>query len=120
MYPGTLRRPLSGVARGNWYRLQNQALFALSTLPGEERGSRGRLEHLTDTLVRLGRAFEVLVGSNLLPDLLSLQFGQRMARLGVHSVCCLPAPEILASGKSLRAPRWSWGRVVDRTCSRPV
>jgi len=39
---------------------------------GQESGSGRVLEHLADALVGLGRALEVLVGANLLADLLTL------------------------------------------------
>lgn len=39
---------------------------------GQKCGAGSVLEHLTDTLVGLGRALEVLVGTDLLADLLSL------------------------------------------------
>lgn len=54
--------------------LQDQALLvaALAAAAREESGARGVLENLTDTLVGPGRALEVLVGTNLLADLLTL------------------------------------------------
>lgn len=52
--------------------LQNQALLALSTLASEQSSTGGRLEHLTHAVVGLGRALEVLVGTNLLADFLTL------------------------------------------------
>ena len=39
---------------------------------GEECGAGSVLKHLADTLVGLGRALEVLVGTDLLADLLTL------------------------------------------------
>lgn len=54
-------------------RLQNQALLAaLSTLSGQESGAGCGFEDFTDTLVGLCGAFEILVGTNLLSDLLTL------------------------------------------------
>jgi hypothetical protein len=54
--------------------LQDKALgvVLLASLAGQESRSGRVLEHLTDALVGLGRALEVLVGANLLADLLAL------------------------------------------------
>lgn len=55
--------------------LQDRALALLAglALADLEEGSAGSgLEDLTDTLVGTGRALEVLVGTNLLADLLTL------------------------------------------------
>lgn len=55
--------------------LQDRALALLArlALADLEEGSAGSgLEDLTDTLVGAGRALEVLVGTNLLADLLTL------------------------------------------------
>ena len=55
--------------------LQDEALVLLATaLLRKERGAGGVLEYLTDTLVSLCRTLEVLVGADLLADLLSLLF----------------------------------------------
>jgi hypothetical protein len=48
-------------------------LLAVSGAAGEQSGAGGVLEDLADTLVCLGRAFEVLVAANLLADLLALE-----------------------------------------------
>lgn len=54
--------------------LENHALVLLAAAPaaGKQSSAGSVLEHLADTLVRLGRALEVLVGANLLADLLTL------------------------------------------------
>lgn len=57
--------------------LQNQALLALSTLAGEQSSTGGGLEHLTHAVVGLGRAFEVLVSTDLLANFLALVVCQR-------------------------------------------
>lgn len=63
--------PLRGASRRP---LQNKTLLvALAALAAGQQGSpSGVLKHLTDTLVGLGRALEVLVGRDLLTDLLTL------------------------------------------------
>ena len=53
-------------------RLQNQALLALAALAGQKSSTRGRLEHLAHTVIGLGRAFEIFVGTDLLADFLAL------------------------------------------------
>ena len=52
--------------------LKNQAFLTLSAFAGQESSTSSRLKHFTDTLVCLGRAFEVLVGTDLLADFLTL------------------------------------------------
>lgn len=53
-------------------RLQDLApLLRLAAL-GDEGGAGGVLKDLTDAVVGLGGAFEVLVGANLLADILGL------------------------------------------------
>jgi hypothetical protein len=55
--------------------LQDQALLLLAaTFPGEQGGARGVLEHLSDALVCLGGALEVLGCADLLADILGLAF----------------------------------------------
>jgi hypothetical protein len=62
-------------------RLQDQALCtALLLLSGEESGPGGVFEYFSDTLVGLGRALEVLLGTNLLAHILGLG--------GVSQVMC--------------------------------
>jgi len=56
-------------------RLQDQALLRLLLFPGEQGSSCGVLENLSDTLVRLCGALEVLLGSDLLADILGLFWG---------------------------------------------
>ena len=53
--------------------LQDCALGLLLLFPGEQRSSCGMLEYLPDTLVGLRRALEVLLGTNLLADILGLE-----------------------------------------------
>lgn len=52
--------------------LQNHALLLL-LLPGEEGGTGSVLEHLAHAFVGLGRTLEVLLGTDLLTNVLSLQ-----------------------------------------------
>ena len=66
-----------------WCTLQNQALLlaTLLTTAGsslEQSRTGSGLEDLTDTLVGAGRALKVLVGTDLLADLLTL-FGNVLA-----------------------------------------
>jgi hypothetical protein len=51
--------------------LQDHALLLL-LLPGEQSGARGVLKHLPDAFVGLGGALKVLLGANLLANILSL------------------------------------------------
>lgn len=51
--------------------LQDRALLLL-LLPREQRGARGVLKHFPDAFVRLGRALEVLLSTNLLTDVFGL------------------------------------------------
>lgn len=54
-------------------RLQDAALLVLGAATAREQSSAGGvLEDLVDALVGLGGALEVLVGTNLLADLLTL------------------------------------------------
>ena len=52
--------------------LQDQALLAASALSGQESSTGSGFEDFTDSLVGLGRAFQVFVGTNLLANLLTL------------------------------------------------
>ena len=52
--------------------LQDQALGLLLLFPGEQGSSCGVFEYFADTLVRLCRALEILLGANLLTDILGL------------------------------------------------
>ena len=52
--------------------LQDSALLLALVGLGQERSPGGSLEDLTDTLVGARRAFEVLVGTDLLANLLTL------------------------------------------------
>lgn len=47
-------------------------MLLATALLGKERGASSVLKHLTDTLVGLCRTLEVLVGADLLADLLTL------------------------------------------------
>lgn len=58
--------------RNQLLALQDQAFLALSALASQQGRAGGGLEHFTHTLAGLGRAFEVLVGTNLFADLLTL------------------------------------------------
>lgn len=58
--------------------LENEALLLLP-LPGGERGTSGVLKDLPDTFVGLGRALDVLLGSDLILDLSRLH--RPLARL---------------------------------------
>jgi hypothetical protein len=66
-----LRRPQYIHTRSR-QRLQDQALLRLLLFPGEQGSSCGVLENLSDTLVRLCGALEVLLGADLLADILGL------------------------------------------------
>ena len=52
--------------------LQDCALGLFLLFPGEQGSSCGVLEYLPDTLVGLCRALKVLLSTNLLADVLSL------------------------------------------------
>ena len=118
--------------------------MAAGSLATRQQGSPSSvLEDLPDTLVGLGRALEVLVGTNLLANLLTLfshigisilssQAQGRTAHgstLFAYRVDCagrslgatwgLPLQERRASGWSCEAPRSSSGRSADPSCSRP-
>lgn len=77
--------------------LQDAALLVLGAATARKQGSTsGVLENLVDTLVGFGRAFEVLVSTNLLADLLTL-FGADglLARLSQLVCDLLVVTEIL-------------------------
>ena len=52
--------------------LHDQALLALAALAGQKSSTSGRLEDLTHAVVGLGRAFEILVCTDLLANFLTL------------------------------------------------
>lgn len=52
--------------------LQDQALLGLLLFPGQQSSPGGVLEYFSDALVRLGRALEVLLSTNLLAHILGL------------------------------------------------
>lgn len=65
------------------------ALVLATVAAAREKGSAGGvLEHLADALVGLGRALEVLVGTDLLADLLTL-LHQRSANVPTHDAAAL-------------------------------
>lgn len=67
------REPRGYVGSISGNPLQDQALVLLvAPIPLQQGGTRGVLKHLPDALVGLGRALEVLVGTDLLADLLTL------------------------------------------------
>lgn len=76
--PSLDHRIFSLESHHRWCSLQNEALLlAAATLTTvgaglEQSRAGGGLEDLTDTLVGTGRALEVLVGTDLLADLLTL------------------------------------------------
>jgi hypothetical protein len=59
------------LSRSRVQDLQDQALVLLLLLR-QEGSSGGRFEDFADTLIGLGRAFEVFVGTNLLAHFLTL------------------------------------------------
>lgn len=72
---GCGRRGRKGLGSSPIGYLEHQALVLLAAAPaaGEQSSARGVLENLADTLVRLGGALEVLVGTDLLADFLTLR-----------------------------------------------
>ena len=79
--------------------LQDEALVLLATaLLRQKRGAGSVLKHLADTLVGLCRTLKVLVGTDLLADLLTLlcvsfYCGIHCQADGVASRCYVPALE---------------------------
>jgi hypothetical protein len=68
---------IRGAVAEAWYAiadLHDQTLLLLLSL-GQESSTSGRFEDLANTIVSFGGAFEVLVGANLLANLLSLRLG---------------------------------------------
>ena len=65
------RRDISGIEKGI-SSLEDHASLLLLAGAGQKGGTSGVLEDFTDALVRLGRALQVLVGTNLLADILTL------------------------------------------------
>lgn len=53
--------------------LQDQALLAFTALSCQQSGTGGTFEDFADSLVGLGRALKVFVGSDLLADFLTLE-----------------------------------------------
>jgi hypothetical protein len=95
-------------------RLQDQALVLLLLLC-QEGSSGGRFENFADTLVGLGRAFEVFVGTNLLAHFLTL-WEQHVSRSNncltemghsvVYGEVNVPVPLSLVSAMSLPILQW--------------
>lgn len=113
---------LCSEAATGWLRsrcsLQDQALLLL-LLPGEQGGAGGMLEDLAHALVRLGRALEVFLSTDLLADIFGLWWeGQSSAVFVVVDGNGIPARESRASATSCGAPRWSSGRTANPSCSR--
>jgi hypothetical protein len=68
--------------------LQDAALLGLLGVAGRERGSGGVLEHLSHAFVCLCRALEVFLGTQLLTDILSLDYvlgDWKMKRVGTST-----------------------------------
>lgn len=96
-------------------------LLAAASAARQKGGTSGVLKDLTDSLVRLGRALEVLVGADLLANLLTLY-------AGVSDVLTMltrqryqvnrPPQATRASGSSCGAPQSSCCRSGDPSCSR--
>merc|ERR1719487_2368175 len=72
-------RAREGEERKKEGHLQNHALLLL-LLPGEQGGTGGVLKHLAHALVGLGRTLEVLLGTDLLTNVLSLLRRNRLLR----------------------------------------
>jgi hypothetical protein len=53
--------------------LQDQALLAFTALSCQQCSTGGTFEDFANSLVGLGRAFKVFVGSDLLADFLALE-----------------------------------------------
>lgn len=103
--------------------LQDQALVLLLLL-GQESCPRGRLKDLADTMVGLGRAFEIFVSADLLANFLALCRLISVPVLPKNAIrlrACsnVPARVSLAFAKFWPALQWSFGRVEDRSCTRP-
>lgn len=58
--------------------LHDHTLLGLLIFPGGQGGPGGVLEYLSHALVRLRRALEVLLGTDLLADVLGLSMGQSL------------------------------------------
>ncbi len=65
---------MDGLAPGDTPALQHEALLvaALAAAAREQGRAGSMLKHLADALVGLGRALEVLVGTDLLANFLAL------------------------------------------------
>ena len=105
------------------WSLHDQALLVLGGLAAlrEEGGASGMLEHLPHAVGGLGRAFEVLVCTNLPSDLLALL--SELEPMIPIMLCPsgslhVPALGLRASARSCAAPPASCGRSADPSCSR--
>lgn len=67
----------NNLVKGDGTSLQDSALALLLACLGQKGSAGGSLEDFTDTLVGPGRAFEVLVGADLLADFLTLYDKER-------------------------------------------
>jgi hypothetical protein len=67
-----LRRLWTYIVAKSCPSLQDQALLGLLLFPGQQSSPGGVLEYFSDALVRLGRALEVLLSTNLLAHILGL------------------------------------------------
>lgn len=80
------KEPLEDTRGTHLGPLQDQALVLLAAaFPLQQSSASGVLKHLPDTLVGLGRALEVLVGTNLLANFLTL-FGRNCGQLSGQSL----------------------------------
>lgn len=61
--------------------LQDQALLAFTALSGQQSSTGGAFKDFANSLVGLGRAFEVFVGTDLLADFLALEMTVSALRL---------------------------------------
>lgn len=87
----------------NWFSqvasLEDEALGLLPLLSGGESGTSGVLEDFPDTLVGLGRALDVLLGTNLVLDLSCLRLGQYAGCFWLMGAACA---HLLLGDRSLR------------------
>lgn len=92
--------------------LEDQALVLLATsFPLQQGCASGVLKYLPDALVGLGRALEILVGTNLLADLLALLGSNRL--LACLSEFCSQCQHRVCLVRPLCQDRWEH-RIEDR------
>ena len=94
----SLKQGLGSRAGGN---LENEALLLL-LLPGGESSTGGVLKHFPDTLVGLGRALDVLLGTNLVLDLSRLPGGVSIVACSWWSSPCRRCTNLLLGDGRLR------------------